>query len=230
MLRLSLPLSLALASLAHGAEPWTGPPVLVTTGTSEIRATPDRALVRLTTEAHDKSAKAAQQQEAQAMTAVRKTLADAHIPDEMVRTLSYDLQLEYDYVQGKQLPRGYVARHLIEVRVDDLPQLGELIGKAVDSGAAAVSGIQFDVKARDELERLALRKAVEDARAHAEAAATGAGTSVTGVIRLEEQRQIDGPRPVFARAMAADAAAVATPIAAGEIEIRSTVSLTSALK
>jgi len=229
MRRLPLLVLLAVAPLAH-AEPWTGPPVLVTTGTAEVRATPDRALVRLTTEARDKSAKTAQQQEAQAMTAVRKALADAHIPDEAVRTLSYDLQLEFDFVSGKQMPRGYVARHVVEVRVDDLPQLGDLISKAVESGAAAVSGIQFDVKARDDLERQALRKAVEDARARADAAAAGAGTSVTGVIRLEEQRQFEGPRPMLARTMAAEAASVATPIAAGEIEIKATVSLTSALK
>lgn len=229
MRRLALPI-LLLASLAHAGEPWTGPPVLVTTGSAVILATPDRARVRLTTEARDKAANAAQQQEAQAMAGVRKSLAGAGIPDEAVRTLSYDLQLEFDFVQGKQLPRGYVARHVIEVRVDDMPRLGELIGKAVDSGAAAVSGIEFDVKARDELERQALRKAVEDARARADAAAAGAGSSVGGVIRLEEQRQLETPpRPVFARAMAAEAA-TATPIAAGEIEIRSTVTLTSALK
>jgi uncharacterized protein YggE len=35
---------------------------------------------------------------------------------------------------------------------------------------------------------------------------------------------------MLARTMAADSAAVATPIAAGEIEIKATVSLTSALK
>ena len=222
---------LLLASAAHAAEPWTGPPVIVTTGKAEIRVAPDRAVVRLATEARAKTAKEAQQQEAQATTAVRKQLADLRIANESVRTLSYDLQLEHDYVQGKQTPRGYVARHVLEVRVEDLAQLGDLIGKAVESGTAAVSGIQFDVKARDDLERRALREAVEDARARAEAAAAGAGSSVAGVIRLEEQRQIDGPRPMpFAREMAVQSAAVATPIAAGEIEIKASVTLTSALK
>jgi uncharacterized protein YggE len=218
------------AAAASAAETWSGPPVLLTSGQAELRVAPDRAIVRLTTEARAQTAKAAQQAEARAMTAVRKALADSRIPDESVRTLSYELQLEYDYVQGKQTPRGYVARHVLEVRVDDLPQLGDVIGKAVDSGAAAVSGIQFDVKARDGLEREALRKAVEDARARADAAAAGAGMAVAGVIRIEEQRQFEGPRPMMLqRGMAADAA-VATPIAAGEIEIRSTVALTSALK
>jgi len=219
------------ASIARAAETWSGPPVLVTTGSAEVRAAPDRAVVRLTTEARAKTAKDAQQQEAQATTAVRKQLTESRIPNEAVRTLSYDLQLEFDYVQGKQTPRGYVARHVLEVRVEDLAQLGDIIGKAVDSGTAAVSGIEFDVKARDDLERQALRKAVEDARARAEVAAAGAGTSVAGVIRIEEQRMFERPRPMaFGRAMAAEAAAVATPVAAGEIEIKATVTLTSALK
>ena len=223
---------LLLAPIARAADTWTGPPVVVTTGSGEIRAAPDRAAVTLTSEGRAKTAKDAQQQETQSTAAVRKLLTDMHIANESVRTTSYDLQPEFDYVQGKQIPRGFVARHALEVRVDDLGQLGDLISKAVDAGSAAVSGIQFDVKARDELERQALKKAVEDARARADAAAAGAGTSVASVIKVEEQRQFEPPRPrMFARAdMAAAAAPVATPVAAGEIEIRSTVMLTAALR
>jgi uncharacterized protein YggE len=231
MRRILFLVTLVAASTARAADVWTGPPVLVTTGQAEVRATPDRAVVRLATEARAPSAKAAQQQDAQAMAALQKVLADAHVPAEAIRTLSYDLQQEFDYPQGKQVPRGFVARHTLEVRVDDLPGLGDLLGKAVESGAASVSNIQFDVKARDDLERQALRKAVEDARARAEGAAAGATTSVTGVIRIEEQRPMEPPPPrpmAFRNAVAAEA--VATPIAAGEIEIRSTVTLTSALK
>ena len=217
--------------IADAADTWTGPPVVVTTGTGEIRVAPDRATVTLTSEARAKTAKDAQQQEAQSTTAVRKLLADMKIPNDSVRTTSYDLQQEFDYTQGKQVPRGYVARHALEVRVDDLAQLGDLISKAVDAGSAAVSGIQFDVKARDELERQALKKAVEDARARADAAASGASTSVASVIKIEEQRQFEPPRPrMFARAEIAAAAPVATPVAEGEIEIKSTVTLTAALK
>jgi uncharacterized protein YggE len=223
-------LLLAPATIARADAPWTGPPVIVTGGEAEVRAAPDRALVRLTTEARAPTAKAAQQQEAAAMNAVQKQLTEMKIPAAAVRTLAYDLQLEFDYAGGKQTPRGYVARHVIEVRLDDLAQLGDLIGKAVESGAAAVSGIEFDVKARAELERQALKQAVEDARARAEAMAAGAGKAIAGVIRLEEVRQHDGPRPLpMARAMVKDEA-VATPIVAGEIEIKAAVTLTSSLQ
>lgn len=219
----------AATSLAR-ADTWSGPPVLVTSGEAVLRVAPDLARVRLTTEARAQTAKAAQQDEAQRMASVQKQLAQSGIKDEAVRTLSYDLQLEFDYAQGKQTPRGYVARHTIEVRVDDVAKLGDVVGKAVDSGAAGVAGIQFDAKLRDDLEREALRKAVEDARARADAAAAGAGASVGGIIRIEEQRAFEGPRPMAMARMAAESAAVATPIAPGEIEIRATVSLTSSLK
>jgi hypothetical protein len=222
---------LLVAPTVFAADTWTGPPVVVTTGTGQIRAAPDRAVVTLASEARAKTAKDAQQQEAQSTTAVRKLLADMKIPNESIRTTSYDLQPEFDYVQGKQIPRGFVARHALEVRVDDLGLLGELISKAVDAGSASVSGIQFDVKARDQLERDALKKAVEDARARADAAAAGAGTSVAGVIKVEEQRQFEGPRPrMFAKAEMAAAAPIATPVAEGEVEIKSTVTFTAALK
>ncbi len=222
----------ALAGLVGPAlaEQWTGPPVLVTSGEASIRAVPNQAMVNVATEGRAQNAKDAQRADAEAMAAVRKALKEAGVPDASVRTLAYDLQQEFDYVSGKQTPRGYLARNTIEIRVDDVGKLGDLIAKIVSAGGASIAGIRFDVKERDQLERDALRKAVEDARSRADAAAAGAGTSVTGLIRIEELRMPE-PRPmVMARTMAAEQAAVATPIAAGELEIRAAVTLTSALK
>src|SRR5262245_19815347 len=88
------------------ADTYSGPPVLVTTGEAVVRVPPDLARVRLTTEARAPSAKDAQQQEAPRMTAVQQQLRQAGIKDEAVRTLAYELQLEFDYNQGKQTPRG----------------------------------------------------------------------------------------------------------------------------
>jgi uncharacterized protein YggE len=61
--------------------------------------------------------------------------------------------------------------------------------------------------------------------------AAGAGKALGAVIRLEEQRRLDGPRPMpVARAMVAADEAVATPVAGGEIEIEASVTLVSALQ
>ena len=197
-----------------------------------MRAVPDRAVLTLGTEARANDPKQAQATDAKAMDAVQQAMTQAGIAAAAVRTVSYDLQLEYDYTSGKQVPRGYVARHQIEVRIDDVQKAGEVIAKAIGSGAAAVHGVRFEMKDRKPLEREALKNAVEDARARADAAAAGAGTAVTGIIRIEEAGMNAIPPPMYERGMKAAMADAApeTPIAAGELEIRAGVTLTVALR
>ena len=91
-------------------------------------------------------------------------------------------------------------------------------------------GIRFDVRNRDALERDALRQAVADARARAEAAATGAGPPINSVVRIEEAgAPVEPPRPMMRMAAAAEQA-VSTPVAPSTIEIHSRVTLTASLR
>jgi uncharacterized protein YggE len=165
------------------------------------------------------------------MRPVQDGLRAAKVPADAIRTLGYDLQQEWDFVKDRRVPRGYVARNTIEVRVDDTTRVGELLELAVGSGATSVSGLRFDLKDRARLEREALRLAVSDARGKAEAAAAGAGRALDRVIRIDEQgASMPVPMPMM-RAMAQDAVSSdAPPIAAGQIDIRAAVTVTSALK
>jgi uncharacterized protein len=166
------------------------------------------------------------------MKAVLDKLKALGLPSDAIRTAGYDLQPQFDYVNGKQSLRDYLARNTIEVRVDDIARAGDILDAAVGSGATSVSGVRFDLKDRSTAERQALRLAVSDARGRADAAAAGAGLKVDHVVRIEEQRVLlPEPRP-FAMArqsMTADMNA-APPIAAGELEVRSTVTMTSSIK
>jgi uncharacterized protein YggE len=166
------------------------------------------------------------------MTAVQQKIVAAGIPKDAIRTLAYDLQLESDWVNGRQVPRGYVARNSIEVRLDDMMRVGEVIDLAVSGGATAVHNVRFDLKQRDMLEREALKRATADARARAEAAASGAGRTIDRVIRIEEPTggRPMPPTPMMMMREAAVAAAPPTPVAPGELEIRATVTLTATLK
>jgi hypothetical protein len=128
--------------------------------------------------------------------------------------------------------RGYVARNVIEVRVDDLPRVGEILDVAVSSGATSVGGVRFDLKDRDGAEREALRRAVADARARADAAAAGAGVKIAGVLRIQEHRAGPTPPPrpmVMSMREAADVAGQ-PPVAPGELEIKATVTLTMSIR
>jgi uncharacterized protein YggE len=209
------------------------PPSVVTVGEGVVKLAPDRAWITVAAESRARSARDAQRANTEAMTAVLGKLKGLGFPPDAIRTSGYDVQPEFDYVNGRQTLRGYVARNSVEVRVDDVTIAGEVLEVAVGAGATSIGGLRFDLKDRAGAEREALRKAVADARVRAEAAAAGAGMRVDRVLRIEEQRAAPiEPRPLMMarQAMVGNAEMAAPPVAPGEIEVRSTVTMTSAIK
>lgn len=225
---LALPVAPAWAQTATSS---SDNPVIITTGEAEIKRAPDRAWVVVRAESRARDPKEAQRLNVDAMNAVMAKLKGMALGEDAIRTLSYELQPEFDYADGRQKLRGYVARNAIEVRLDDLGKVGDVLGAAVGSGATSVGGLRFDLKNRESAEREALRLAVADARGRADAAAQGAGVKIDRIVRIEEIREPEiRPMPQM-RTMAQEVAADASvPITPGTIEIRSHVRLTAAIK
>jgi uncharacterized protein YggE len=207
-------------------------PVVVVIGEGLVLAVPDRAWITIGAESRAPSPREAQQRNTELMKPVQDKLRAAGIPAEAIRTTGYDVQYEWDFVNGKRVGRGYVARNSIEIRIDAIDRVGELLEIAVGSGATSLNGIRFDMKDQAKLEREALRMAVTDAGQKAEAAAAGAGRTIERILRIDEQGGVSPPVPVrFMREAAQTVAADATPpIAAGQMEIRARVSVTALLK
>jgi uncharacterized protein YggE len=225
-------LALASSAAAQTSTALANESVVVMTGEGLVKAPPDQAWVTLATESRSKNPKDAQAANTAAMMSVQQKLTAAGIPKDAIRTLSYDLQLESDWVNGRQVPRGYVARNLIEVRLDDIARVGEVIDLAVTSGANSVHGVRFDLKNREALEREALKRATADARQRAEAAAAGVNRTIDRVIRIEEpaNRPYPPAPPMMMQRSAMAAEKVDVPIVAGEIEIRTQVVITATLR
>jgi uncharacterized protein YggE len=223
-------LSLLLCSPAAFAQT-PEPPQIVVTGEGTIKATPDQARVTIGAESRSKNSKDAQQRNAELMTAVQQKIAALGIPKDAIRTTAIDLQPEFDYNNGKQTARGYVARNTIEVRVDDFAKLSDVIDAVVSSGATNIHGLSFDVKQREQLESAALQAAVKDGLAKAQAVAAGAQRAVDRILRIEEEfTGRGGPVPMMREMAMARVADASTPVAAGEIEIRAQVRVTVAIK
>jgi uncharacterized protein len=227
---------LLLTSTAASAQQQRAPepPVVITMGEGVIDTVPDRAWITITAESRAGNPRDAQKRNVDAMAPVLEKLKAAGVPADAIKTVGYDLQQEWDYVNNRRISRGYVARNTIDVRVDAIDRVGELLEIAVGSGATSVGGIRFDLKDRAKLEREALRMAVLEARTRAEAAATGAGMSIERVQRIDAHPMgapVPVPRFAMMREQAASAADnAAPPISAGQIEIRVQVTLTSVLK
>jgi uncharacterized protein YggE len=206
-------------------------PVIVTSGEAIVTRAPDQAFVTIAVETRDNSPREAQKRNADAMSSVQQRIARAGIPRDAVRTTGYSIQQEFDFANGRRTPRGYVAHNGVEVRVDAVERVGELLDAMVEAGANAVSSVRFDLKDRAAVEREALRLAVVDARARADALAAGAGRSVDRVLRIT-----DGSEPIVRplaqpRMMAmAPGAAPETPIESGPIEVHARVELTVSIR
>lgn len=204
---------------------------VVTTGEHVRRVAPDMAWVTVVAESRAAQPREAQRANAAAMTAVAARLKALGIAEQAQQTRSVDLQPEYDYAGGKQTLRGYVARNVLEVRVDSVAQVPEVVDAAVAAGASRVEGLRFDLKRRAEVEREALTLAVQDAMQRATALAAGAGRTLGPILRIDDGRvpAAPDPRPMFAgRVAMAEAAAPAppsTPVQAGEIEVAARVTV-----
>ncbi len=205
------------------------PPVIVTSGNATVRRTPDRAFVTIAIESRAKNPREAQKENAEASTQVHQRLSQARLGQDAVRTLGYNLEQDFEVVPTGRIPRDFIARNTIEVRVDDISRVGELIDTVVRGGATSVAGVRFEIQNRAAAEQEALRLAVAEARSRADAAATGAGLIVDKVLRIEDHRDgvIMPPRPMV---MAARTVEAMTPIEPGLIEIQARVTLTVSIK
>ena len=205
---------------------------IVTTGQAIVRRAPDRAFVVAAVESRARSPRDAQTQNAKSMAAVQARILEMGIAKEAVRTTGYTIQQEFDFANGRRIPRGYVARNAVEVRVDALERLGDLLDAVVEAGATNVGDVRFDLRDRAGAEREALRQAVADARARADAAASGAGLTIERVIRIEEApRAAPRPFPMPMVAMRETAQSdAATQVEPGEIEIHAHATVTVSVR
>ena len=219
----------ALPALAAAQTP-AEPPGIVTHGTGEIKRAPDQAWVDIAAETRGTTPAEAQRTSAEAMTAVQSALQKASLPADAIKTTAYSLTPDMEWANGRSRVRGYIARNQIEVRVDALDRLSAVIDAAGSSGATQIAGLRFDIKDRANLEREALRLAVEDALARARAMAAGAKMTLGPILRIEDEVQQVYKPVAMMMERAAAAAAPQTPITPGEVEISARVTVVVSIK
>jgi hypothetical protein len=207
-------------------------PTVIATGDTIVMHPPDRAFVTIGVEARDGDPDDAERKAAETMAKVQEAIRALGIGADAMRTVSFRLRPRHQLSGGG----GYLVRHAIEVRVDDLATLGDLLDAAGEARAATISSLRFDLKDRRRAEIAALRAAVEDATARAQAIAESSGRSIAEVLRIQEHR-LSSPGIVLGQAGApAPGAAgrgggsVSTLIEPGEIQIRAQVTLTATVK
>lgn len=159
-----------------------GVTTISTTGTGTVDAESDLAVVSVAVVATAASADDARGQVATDVERMRTALRAAGVPDDAVSTASFAVVPEYDYRDGERTERGFRAVHTFRIETDPA-RAGEVVDVAVGNGATEVHGVTFTLtgETRASLRAQAVERAVTAARADADAMATAADLSVTGV-------------------------------------------------
>ncbi len=221
-------LGLALLAAPAVQAQSTQPRQITVTGEGSIDVTPDMAVVQIgVTEEAEKAADAVAAMNA-GMTAVMAELTAAGIDPKDIQTGSLRLDQRYDQSSSDPQPRvvGYSASISVNVRVLALDKVGEIIGAAVSSGANRLEGLSFDVQDRAPLLAEARKAAVADAMARADLYAGAAGVTVGAVQSISEQGWSSQPNPAPMFRMDA---AMAVPVAAGQISVQASVTVVYAI-
>lgn len=211
-----------LAAPAWAEEPT---PRISVTGEGSVAATPDMAQLSVGVTREARRADVALDGVAAGVAALFEILDAAGIEARDRRTAGLSLQPRWDRSSTGSAPRivGYVASNTVSVRVRDLEVLGGLISDTVGDGANMLSGLSFVVADPEPLEAEARRLAVLAAMAKAELYAETAGVTLGPLMSISDAGGFSpSPGPMMAEmAMRSDA----MPVAAGEVEIRASVSM-----
>lgn len=202
---------------------------ITVTGEGSVSAAPDMALITLGVTTEGETAKAALDLNNEQQAAVMASLSAAGVEGRDIQTSVLNLSPVWrnDRAGTDEEPRisGYQASNQVTVRVRDLAALGALLDTVVTTGANTLNSLSFSLSdPAPEMDK-ARRAAVADAMARAKLYAEAAGVTLGPVIRISDAPAQGPVGPMFRQA----AEMKAVPVAAGEIALSASVTVTFAI-
>ena len=228
ILTLAAVLGLGSVAAAQSEEPR---PQIRVTGRATVSVPPEQASVDVAVVTQAVEAKDAARTNAQKLDAVLNAIRTALGSGAKFETVSYSLHPVYRYPErGEPELSGYSATNVVRVKELALDKVGEIIDLATTAGANQVMNVAFGLRDEAAAKARALREAAADARAKADSLADALGVEVLGILLVSEgEPDIVRPMPQYrAAAMAQEAAP--TPVEAGTIEVRASVTLTVSIR
>jgi len=185
-------------------------------GTGQVSAEPDVAVVTLGVQTEAEEAASALSENSQQMQALVDALEAAGVAIEDIQTEVIRLYPRYEQApesKGQGELVGYTATNMVEVRIRDLEKVGEILDTAVQAGGNRIESIGFEVSDSAQYMDQAREAAWNDAKHKAEQLSELAGASLGEVLTISESGR--GPQPVVERPVLAAEAAAAVPVEPG---------------
>lgn len=210
-------------------------------GLGEEVSIPDIAIFSFSVTESAKTVKEAQDKATKKNNAALKALEDNGIEKKDIKTIVYNINPKYEYVQelctsngvcrsGKQVLTGYEVSQSTEIKVRDIEKAGSLFETIGSLGVQNVNGLSFSIDDIEVVKAAARQKAIENAKEKAEKLSDALGVRL---VRITGFYDSSDDVPYYGYGRGGDAvgimkAEVAVPpsIPSGEQKVTSRVSVT----
>jgi uncharacterized protein YggE len=194
---------------------------LTVNASGSVYAVPDQATVQLGVSSQASTAADALKQNSADTTAVIEAIKKLGVDAKDISTSNFNVYPTYD-TSGTRI-NGYQVNNSVTVVIRDIAASGTLLDQVVTAGANNISGLNFGIADASQYQADARTKAIEAARAKAEAMAKAAGVTLGDIISINESINYQ-PEVAYARGMVADAA-MSVPVETGQQEVSVSVTL-----
>ncbi len=192
MNRIAIVAFLLLGTLIMQAQEMCAPPKIVkTTGTAEIKVTPDEAVLTIGVERQSVRAKNAKNEVADVSRKIIAALKTRGVEDKDIQTAYLSLQPMIDYQKGMRIT-NFTAEQSLSVKLRDIGKLDDVMDAVVSAGANTIGGIEYQSSELRKYKDQARDEAVKAAREKADALAKGLGNQIGKTYSIEEVQQTEG--------------------------------------
>jgi uncharacterized protein YggE len=200
--------------------------VITVTGTAQVFASPDEAMVRLGVQEQAATAQEAQNKANAVITKFIAALTKLGIDKKDIQTSQMSLQPMYSNPKPGEAPRisGYMATDTLSVRLTDFGLVGKVIDAGTSAGVNHVENINFRLRNARGPRAEAYKDAVADARSKADAIAEALGLHITGVYDVRADAGYPMPQSYGGMMRTMDMAA-STPVEPGQMEVSVSVTI-----
>ena len=192
-------------------------------GKAEIKAEPDRAIIRFSVENKNKELNRAKQDVDKTVANILAMAKDLGIEKKHVKSAQVISRPEYNWKSKKRELIGYYVSRQLEIDLHDLDNLGQLMHNATEMGITNMNNPQFYTSRKDEIYREALATASKNAKANAQVLADALDTKLGKVHQINATNvHYNQPRMVQSNMRAMSAKAEMAPeesYQAGEISV-----------
>ena len=193
-------------------------------GTAVVTAAPDMVTVTANASVSGRSVADAQEGMNAIVQSATQKLLDLGVEENDIVTTSYTYYPTYDYNSERPTINGYQANHTLSITCKDVDMLDSVIGVVTDCGMSEIYNVEYNVSARSELYRQALKLAIDAAAAKAETMAEAAGLTIDHMESVTENSGYNEYNVnTYDGAVSMKAEAAGTGIRSGSISVTASV-------